>query len=146
MPCICCHVGFSLVVAHGGCPLVAGFSLQWLLSLRSTGSVVVAHGLSCSSACAIFSDQGSNPCFLHWQADSLALSQQGSPHTPFKTGRNVKKQWSFISHCSFPLWFQLPESLCQGDSLTIWISQPRSYVNCGIFFIGRLLCSWHHRS
>ena len=38
--------------------------------LQSTGSVVVAHGLSCSSACGIFPDQGSNPCPLHWQVDS----------------------------------------------------------------------------
>ena len=33
-------------------------------------SVVVAHGLSCSAACGIFLDQGSNPCPLHWQVDS----------------------------------------------------------------------------
>ena len=37
------------------------------LLLRSTGSnragsVVVAHGPSCSAACGIFPDQGSNPC------------------------------------------------------------------------------------
>ena len=52
--------------------------------LRSTGSrraglVVVAHGLSCSAACGIFPDQGSNPCPLHWQADSQPLRHQGSP-------------------------------------------------------------------
>ena len=52
----------------------AGF-LQWLLLLQSTGSrvqasVVVAHGLTCSAACGIFPDQGSNPCPLNWQADS----------------------------------------------------------------------------
>ena len=46
------------------------------LTLRSTGSrragsVVVAHGLSCSTARGIFPDQGSNPCLLHWQADSF---------------------------------------------------------------------------
>ena len=34
-------------------------------------SVVVAHGLSCSAACGIFPDQGSNPCPLHWQVDSF---------------------------------------------------------------------------
>ena len=38
--------------------------------LQSTGSLVVAHGLNCSAACGIFPDQGSNPCPLHWQADS----------------------------------------------------------------------------
>ena len=35
--------------------------------------------LSCLVACGIFPDQGSNPCLLHWQADSLPLSRQGSP-------------------------------------------------------------------
>ena len=36
--------------------------------LKSTGSVVVAHGLSCPMACGIFPDQGSNLCPLPWQA------------------------------------------------------------------------------
>ena len=39
----------------------------------------MAHGLSCSAACGIFPDQGSNPCSLHWQADSQPLRHQGSP-------------------------------------------------------------------
>ena len=48
--------------------------------LQSTGSVVVYQGLiSCPVACGIFLDQGLNPCLLHWQADSLPLSYQGSP-------------------------------------------------------------------
>ena len=37
---------------------------------NGTGSVVVAHGLSCSSARGIVPDQGSNLCLLHWQVDS----------------------------------------------------------------------------
>ena len=49
--------------------------------LQSTGSIVVRHGLSCSEACEIFPDQGSNLCLLHWQVDSLPLSHQGSPWT-----------------------------------------------------------------
>ena len=62
----------------------AGFSLRWLLLLWSAGSraqasVVVAPGLSCSAACGIFPDQGSNPCALPWQADSQPLRPQGSP-------------------------------------------------------------------
>ena len=48
---------------------------------RRTGSVIVAHGPSCSVACGIFPDQGSNPCPLHWQADSQPLCHQGSPRT-----------------------------------------------------------------
>ena len=39
-------------------------------ALGACASVVVALGLSCSSACGIFPDQGSNPCSLHWQVDS----------------------------------------------------------------------------
>ena len=62
----------------------AGLSLSRPLLLLSTssrcaGSVVVAHGPSCSAACGIFPDQGSNPCPLHWQADSQPLRHQGSP-------------------------------------------------------------------
>ena len=45
--------------------------------LWSTGSIVVAHRLSCSTACGIF-QIGIQPGLLHWQADSLSLSHQGS--------------------------------------------------------------------
>ena len=44
-------------------------------------SVVVAHGLSCSAACGIFLDQGSNLCLLHWQVDSLPRSHHRSPRS-----------------------------------------------------------------
>ena len=78
--------GLSLVAASGGhsSSRCAGLSLSWPLLLRSTssrraGSVVVAHGPGCSAACGIFPDQGSNPCHLHWQADSQPLRHQGSP-------------------------------------------------------------------
>ena len=78
--------GLSLVVARGGhsSSRCAGLSLSRPLLLQSTssrhaGSVVVAHGPSCSAACGIFPDQGSNPCLLHWQADSQPLRHQGSP-------------------------------------------------------------------
>ena len=39
----------------------------------------MAHGLSCSAACGIVQDQGSNLCPLHWQADPQPLCHQGSP-------------------------------------------------------------------
>ena len=52
--------------------------------LQSTVSGVVAQGLSCSEACEIFQDQGFNPCLLHWRADSLPLSHEGSPPTTLK--------------------------------------------------------------
>ena len=50
-------------------------------SSRNMGSEVVVLRLSCSAACGIFPDQGSNPCPLHWQVDSLPLSHQGSPYS-----------------------------------------------------------------
>ena len=85
--------GLSLVVASGGhsSSRCAGLSLSWPLLLRSTGSrrassVIVAHGPSCSAACGIFPDQGSNPCPLHWQADSQPLRHQGSPVCLFAYG------------------------------------------------------------
>ena len=78
--------GLSPVAVSGGhsSSRCAGLSLSRPLWLRSTGSrragsVVVAHGPSCSAACGIFPDQGSNPCPLHWQADSQPLRHQGSP-------------------------------------------------------------------
>ena len=65
----------SLVAEHR--LLVHGLQYLWhkvsvvvARGLWSAGSVVVAHRLSRSVACGIFPNQGSNPCPLHWQADS----------------------------------------------------------------------------
>ena len=38
---------------------------------NSCSSQDLDHKLSCSLACGIFPDQGSNPCLLCWQVDSL---------------------------------------------------------------------------
>ena len=77
------------------------FSLQWLLLMQSSGSrvlrlqqlqilgsraqaqIVVAHGLSCPTACGILADEGSNPCRPHWQADSLLLKLSHSVASDF---------------------------------------------------------------
>ena len=78
--------GLSLVAASGGhsSSRCVGLSLSRPLLLRSTGSrragsVIVAHRPSCSVACGIFPNQGSNPCPLHRQADSQPLHHQGRP-------------------------------------------------------------------
>ena len=55
-----------------------GFS-SYVPWLYSTGTIVVAHRLSCSMARGIFPDQGLNPCPLCWHADSLPLSHQRGP-------------------------------------------------------------------
>ena len=82
--------GLSLVAASRGhsSSRCAGLSLSrplllWSTGSRRAGSVVVAHGPSCSAACGILPDQGSNPCPLHWQADSQPLCHQGSPRLLF---------------------------------------------------------------
>ena len=68
-------------------PGLAGFS-SCNTQARSCGSWAPELGLgtqgarlSCSVECAIFSDQESNPCLLHWQADSYPLYHQGSSRT-----------------------------------------------------------------
>ena len=92
--------GLPLVAASGGhsSSRCAGLSLSRPLLMQSTGSrragsVIVAHGPSCSVACGIFPDQGSNPSPPHWQADSQPLRHQGSPI------------------CSFFIFYFLSESL-----------------------------------
>ena len=84
-----CCAGFSLVAASRGCASVAVHSARALGTgasgavapqLSSTGSEFAAQGFSFSMACGIFLDQRSNLCLLHWQADSLPPSHQGSPY------------------------------------------------------------------
>ena len=59
--------------------------------LQSTGSVVVANGLSCPESCGVFLDQGLNLCLLYWRADSLPLSHQGSPDQQILEDLNLFK-------------------------------------------------------
>ena len=87
-------------------------------ALGHTGSVVVAHGISCSTARGIFPDQGSNSHLLLRQADSLPLSHQGSPHHGFL----VLRVWSVTrttrtarDHLDISVFF-LPLPLCFSSS------------------------------
>ena len=81
-----CCAGF-LVAVRGGCSLVAVPGILTAVASLATelrlqgppASVVAAHRLSCPSTCEIFPDRGSNPCPLHWQADSQPLDHKGSP-------------------------------------------------------------------
>ena len=94
---ICCCLGSSLAAVHRpshfglffSCGAQA-FSLWRLLLFRSTSSIAVARGLSCSSARGIFPGQGLNPCLLPWQADSPSLSHRGSPW------RHLKKEYIYL--------------------------------------------------
>ena len=76
---LCGCAGSSLphrLFSRWGLLIIAVASLVTLPRLQSTGSEVVALGLSCSAACGIFPDQGLNLCLLHWPEDSLSLSHQ----------------------------------------------------------------------
>ena len=78
-------------------PFTVAASLVGSTGSRRAASVVVAHGPSCSAACGILPDQGSNPCRLHWQADSQPLHHQGSPSEFIFVWRPMKrKEWKMI--------------------------------------------------
>ena len=70
----CCGFSCCRAVALG-----ARASVVVARGLQSAGSAVAAHKPSCSTACGIPPDQGSNPRPLHCQADSQPLCHQGSP-------------------------------------------------------------------
>ena len=76
----CGKRGPLFIAVRGSLTIAA--SLVGSTGSRRAGSVIVAHGPSCSVACGIFPDQGSNPCPLHWQADSQPLRHQGRPTIP----------------------------------------------------------------
>ena len=64
---------------------VLGLQQLWHVSsvvvpgLQGTGSVVVAHELSCSRACEIFPEKGSNPCLLSLAGGFFTTESLGRP-------------------------------------------------------------------
>ena len=163
--------GLPLVAASGGhsSSRCTGLSLSWPLLLRSTGSrragsVVVAHGLSCSAARGIFPDQGSNPCALHWQADSQPLRHQGSPWLPllFKV-TSALSCWSLIlilvpfascyhytqSSCIFIMstFSKWPKFILKEYRFfyKIWSMNFSYWRNCAVFFSWQSTASGHEK-
>ena len=55
----------------------------------------------------IFLTQGSNPCLLHWQADSLPLSHLGSPY---------KRLTAFQSWAQIIIFIQIPKEIISVNS------------------------------
>ena len=110
-----------------------GFSSCSPWAPLSIGSIFVAHGLSCSAACGIFPDQGSNPCLLHGQEDSLPLSHQGSPIQPFficdsgLVELNCRNPSDLAKVDRFKSWHSLSDELCDlAHVLYLWVSAPSS--------------------
>ena len=60
----CSKRGPLFIVVRGPLTIAASLVARSTGSRRA-GSVIVAHGPSCSVACGILPDQGSNPCPLH---------------------------------------------------------------------------------
>ena len=91
--------GLSPVAASGG------HSSSQCAGLSLSRPLVVEHGLqtrrlsscgsrpSCSAACGIFPDRGSNPCPLNWQADSQPLRHQGSPTWFYTRDLSICRFW-----------------------------------------------------
>ena len=77
--------GLSLIAVSVG-SAHSGYSCCGALTLEHMGSMVVAHGLSCSQARGILPHQGQNSCPLPWPVDtqpgwttSTLVDHQGSP-------------------------------------------------------------------
>ena len=81
----------------------------------------MVHGLSCSAACGIFPDEGSNPCPLHWQADSQPLCHQGNP--------------------SIASWTPLSPSVVEPKFMCPTHSEAKQV--CVYVFLCLCLCVWH---
>ena len=91
------------------------------------GSVVVVCGLSCSIACGIFTDQGSNRCPLHCKADSFF----------YFFFLNFWLLWVFISACTLSLIMASRGHSI--DTMRSNLTVPASLSFLNLFLIGRRL-------
>ena len=100
--------GLSLVAASKGysgsrcSDFIAAASLVRARVLGHTGSGAVVHGRSCSCVCGIFPDWESNPCRLHWQADSIHCATREVP-------LDIVKRLKYVSFA--PLHSRIVEEL-----------------------------------
>ena len=91
-----------------------GLSLSRPLLLRSTGSrpagsVVVAHGPSCSTACGIFPDQGSNPCpCIGRQILNHCATREAQPWFFFDSSCLVLQEALWVLRFCFPQGSAIP--------------------------------------
>ena len=101
------------------------------------------HGVSCSIACRISSDQGSNPCLLHWQPGSLPLSHQGSP-VFFSFAKPLERKLKLLERkacCPFTLKCFCEHFLAMGTSVyptTVHLPNAhliKSVISLGLFFL-----------
>ena len=73
----CGKRGPLFIAVHGPLTIVASLVAEHRLQTRRLSNC--GSRPSCSAACGILPDQGSNLCPLHWQVGSQPLCHQGSP-------------------------------------------------------------------
>ena len=114
------------------------------------GSVIVAHGLSCSTACGIFPDQESNLCPHHCQANYLSLSHQEALVviimiavdiidcliTSPPSHCNYMRAETVCFFCMIRAWTANTELVLDKYTVSEWISQISSKMNV---FLGELI-------
>ena len=101
-------------------------------------SVAVAHRPSCSTACGILLDQGSNLCPLHWQVDSQPLYHQGSPFLVFKELLQNMYSLSFLSNTCVHICAHMLSFLCFPNFDTFYYSVVTSPSSFWLTFRGSL--------
>ena len=98
----------------------------------------MAHGPSCSTACGILLDQGSNLCPLLWQADSLPLSQQGGPwafiYVNFLIVINNSVSLLIKAYSDFAFLLESVLMLCLSGNLSV-SSKLFSFVDMLLFIV-----------
>ena len=98
----------------------------------------MVHGLSCSTACGIFPDQGSDPCLLNWKVKApgkpwaLFLSLP-KPCFPFcEKGMIIGLLEEFKKlrawDCPGGPVVQIPSSQCREHSVDPWLGNPACCV------------------
>ena len=100
----------------------------------------MAHGPSCSTACGILPDQGSNPCPLHWQADSQPLHHQGSPQPLFINAHNSVGHLggsSNVDQAPDLGWAPSRSAVCAGSTRG-WLVYVASVWMAGLYLRGSL--------
>ena len=109
---------------------------------RRAGSVVVAHGRSRSAACGIFPDQGSNPCPLHWQADSQPLRHQGSPKS-FIFKKYFPRCHALFTSAVIFLILHRPHIWCiAANKSSINFRTPQLYMCCHVTCLLMATTAW----
>ena len=120
----CCS-GFSLVAVCG--LLTAVTSSVATPGLESTDSIAVAQRVSCSVACGIFPYQGSNPCLLYWQVDSLPPSHERSPPCAFLSYWSIVNLQCCVNFCCYSRLIQLYTYVCVCILFHYGLSQDIEY-------------------